>query len=543
MNLLQPHFIAALTLALVPILLHLIKRQKAKKVILGSLWLLHRKRHNLPKKLKFTQILLLATRVGLALALAVYFLKPIVLKSPKWLGQLLPVEQKITVFLDTDLDTKSDLVDFFMQEAKIEATESIQFLELPQSSIHREGLLKAVHNTRINAKHTEWLISRFYGITGEVIDALKQEGINLIPFGPDRIQTSQFRELSIEPDSPFPDEKVTVHGTIESNVTTSLNLELWQGTHLSRKIPLTATSNLPVPFTLEESINLHTGTSVELRLTQDLSLPEATTLLQRVILPIKPRTQMKIGLVDDKADPKTRPSRLYAIHEFIQSLVSLYETRAPILIRHLRSQDLIELKESYDFLIVGDMEQSVRIPAHMPALIFFQKIPSVQQSLNEAMEITTWDMRRQSVNVQFLPLHTMDRSLLDRMFKADNTLQFKAPQSQTLALAGDEPLIVRKGMHVFSGINFTNNEFDGLRHPYFPIFLYRILLNRIEEKSVVFSGNQNKQERLVEIPQIVNSAFAAPSEQSDLSPVFLIFVLLFSIIELGLVLSLQKINP
>ncbi|MBW7876648.1 MAG: hypothetical protein H3C47_11745 [Candidatus Cloacimonetes bacterium] len=68
-------------------------------------------------------------------------------------------------------------------------------------------------------------------------------------------------------------------------------------------------------------------------------------------------------------------------------------------------------------------------------------------------------------------------------------------------------------------------------------------MNRIEEKSVVFSGNQNKQERLVEIPQIVNSAFTAPSEQSDLSSVFLIFVLLFSIVELGLVLSLQKINP
>ncbi len=535
MNLLQPHFIAGLALALLPIILHLVKKQRAKKVILGSLWLLHRKRHNLPRKLKLTQIILLATRVALALALAIYFLKPVLPKSPSWLSKLLPLEQKITVYLDTHFDSKSDLMDFYLKDAQIGTAESIQFLELSQASLNRNGILATVRDTRVNAKHTEWLVSRFYGVTKEDISSLKAEGLNLLPFGPDRIQVSRFRELSIEPDSPFPDEKISIHGSIESNVTTSLNLELWQGANLSRQVPLTVTAGVAVPFSLEEGINISANATVELRL--------GPNNIQSIVLPLKPRTQMRIGLMDDRAAPNTRPSRLYAIHEFIQSLISLYETKAPILIQHINSKDLAKLDKKFDFVIVGDMDQATRIPADLPALIFFQKTPSVQQSINEAMELTTWDLRKESVNVQFLPLHTMDRSLLDRMFKADNTLQFKAPQLQVLALAGQEPLIVRKGLHVFSGINFTNNEFDGLRHPYFPVLLYRILLNRIEEKTVVLSGNQNLLQRLIPLPEITDSKVSTITEQSDLSLVFLIFVLLFSIIELGLVLSLQKIRP
>lgn len=527
MNFLQPYFIPAILVALVPVLIHLLKHQTAKKVLVNSLWMLRHNAASNPRRLRLKQLLLLLIRISLALALAVFFLKPVIPSAPQWLANSLPHRSQTQILLDTTADDRETLLRL---AAGVMGT-GAEVEVLSRTDILSRGLFHAAVSRK--AAHQETiLVSRFYGMKDEDISSLQKQGFILFPVGPDALDTAFVSELRMEPDRPFPGEPVRFWGTVRGPAETALTLRI------KTDLGLEITETSVVTGADGQGAFVVQGVFTDGRKT-DLTvlLYSGQRQQQLLTLSVEVRRPLVVGLIDDKESPSKAGSRLYIVHEFLQSLNQMIRPTAPILIQTMDSTRALEQIRQLDLVIAGNLRQPLRIPSDQQALIFYQPDSAIQAVFNESLGITTYEIDREPRELQFLPRHPQDRGLIDRTFPIRHSLRFRTASAEVLASTGLDPLIIRTGRHVFSGIDLHPDRFPELNHPYIPVFLYRLLLQRDQEdKTLVMADNTSRSR-----PEITTGdSHDSPHARADLSPVFLSFTLVFFLLEAGLILSLQR---
>ncbi|PCJ21416.1 MAG: hypothetical protein COB02_02165 [Candidatus Cloacimonadota bacterium] len=523
MKWLAPQWAFAFLFAFVPVLIHLWKKTSAKKVVLGSLYLLHRKDPNFHKNLKLHQILLLITRTLLLLLVVCYFLKTIS-KHPSlsFLAKYYPYHQKTHVFLDTKWDSKKSLIKSFSK--KFPKIKSPKFEQITSNELFSKLLDK-------DKKY--YFLSRFYGSKEKKLNQLTKKSIQLIPVGKSSLKNTQLNQLIIEPNNPFIGEFITISSSLISNQKNkahkvALKLE-------SKKVrTLTLSSQSPKQnFSFKIKAQGDSFLIGKIKLEKD----DYNNDNQREFkIPLKKR--LKIALIEDLKNIQEKKSKLHYIYKFLNSI----QQNSPQFNIDFQVMTSSQWNNSsinnFDWLILGDLQNKVWKKQSEKVIAFAQR-GEIQKFYNEKFSLKSFNFDTSPINIKVLNSSILDKSLLTKQLKVYHHLQIKMTKGKAIIKSHNEVLAINYKQDYFFSFAFTKSGFSGALHPYFPVYLYRILFERWNKPHLKstkdnfhFSRNQNyfnQQKISIKLNQ-----------KTDFSIPILILVLLLLSLEIYFILSIEK---
>ncbi len=521
----------ALLLALIPLILHLLRKRQARRVEFSSLTLLMQRGQKPHQSLKLRRILLLLTRMALAFLLASWFLKPILQNAPHWLASAFPSREEAIVYLDTRLDEPSILQNTFNQNPKTSHLQA-SFRILTKEDFRNTSLVDALLKRTSPHKPT-WLVSRAYGLSQEDVGKLAENRISIIPHADAKTPVFVPARLEFSPKSPLGNEQIELKASFLANFSGQGELSLKSGPNTAFQMPVEFEAHTPLD--LKTRFLLPAPDSIW---TLQVTDPSGKTLLQKTIT-LNPREKLHFVLVHDGRDIASKTSRLYYLNRFLLALQKLYQSRAEIRITTLSSEDWLKQDLKPDWLILGELTQPVLPPPATPTLVFTQSQASIQDFYNRHFSITSFGFSAEPRLLMIPQMNAADRGLMNRPIQIRRRLLFKSPGLPSILNAGQQPLIIRKDAHYFSGLDFVDTDFDGIAHPFFPVFLMRLFLNRfsvdvLEEK--IDLGNFERDETLLEKLARASSE----GSEADISTLILVILLIFAIAEIRLIRSLLR---
>ena len=522
---------------LIPLLIHLLKRMQAKQIMISSLFLLRRKKANVSQKLKLRQIFLLIIRCLVVLSLAVYFLQPILEKAPNWIYSLFPYEDRLTVLLDNRWDDRDSMISKWYRLRGESKSIDVEFINL-YSTETSLNLIDQVTQSLKNKTSQYILFSRLYGIDSENLNALNKLPIKIIPFGPSRVDNRGILGAYVDPKVAFVGETIKIIGSTHTNSLESLTtpLSLYENEKKIGEKVLSPSMDSPSNFIFPITITNEQSKSFRLQIPADILKSDDS-----VSLPVKVKSSFTAVLVDDHEISSQRNSRLYFIKKFLESLQLMFP-KTLVRIIDMDSKSWKQSDEKPDWLILGSLNNFVWRRGTTKMLIFPQKDRSIQSQIDQRLGMKSYSIEALPRKLDFPSMITEDKSLYSVPWQIYRYLQFKQENGVKLALANEEVLIFELDDIYFSAFDFSKYDFSGVTHPYFPVFLYQLFLNRFSqiEKSPVL--NKESFERTVDSELREEEKTQNMADWSDLSKVFLFFLLISLLLEVILVQNIQKLT-
>jgi|GEM_PF-1938635 len=535
MSFLQTQYWFLLLFALLPILLHLFKKRKAKKISISSLYLLNRKSRTLNRRIRLHQILLLLSRCFLVLAIGFYFLIPIFHQAPESLARLLPLREPSLILLDTRWDSANSLRAEFLSLYPGMNSKDLQFVELNFEDT--QTLEKAVMESITGSHSRVFLFSRFYGAEKEEVQNLRDLNIELIPTGPLEISNTALTRVAFTPSRPLLGERIDISGMVETIDKSQKEIDLTLlrpgKSEQHRRLVFSDQSQASFSFTL--TADQAPSESIEVRHSLKDSIPDDDSASFEIPIQAK----FRIAMVDDLAPPDSRRSRLYYLHKFFQGL-SLSYPQTNFEISTYQSSGFQQHSTGvYDWILIGDWNSEFLPEDRGNILLFWQKSKRMQRFFDERIGIKSFAIESTQKDVSLLTIPSADQALFTGSWKAMRYLQIKSGEGKSLLSAGKDPLLIEKGNLYFSAIDFSEYDFSGVFDPYFPIYLFRLFLDRWEEADHQFEKKIPLTKRIGGINTTQPSKMKSQST-ADLSVPILLLCLGLCLLELYLILKLER---
>ncbi len=522
---------------LIPLLIHLLKRMQAKQIMVSSLYLLRRKKANLSQKLKLRQVILLAVRCLIVLSLALYFLRPILQKAPSWIQQLLPYEDRLTVLLDNRWDDRDSIISKWYKMRGDSRAIDVEFVVLYEAKTDHNLLDRVTQSIDTNASQ-HILFSRFYGISPEELKALSQLSLQFIPFGSQRVDNRGILGAYIQPKVAFEGEEVKIIGSVHTNSAKELStgLSLFENDEKIIEKTLFPSVTSPSNFVFPMIVENEQSRVYKVKIPGDILNAD-----DEVDLKLDVKSSFTIILVDDEVSSSQRNSRLYFIRKFLESLELMFP-KTLVRIIDMDSKLWEESKEKPDWLIIGNLKNFVWKNEAKKMLVFPQKERSIQTQVDQKLGIKSYAVEALPRELEFSVMNTEDRGLYSVPWQIYRYLQLRQEEGVQLAIAGEEVLFFENKGVYFSAFDFSKYDFSGITHPYFPVFLYQLFLDRFPliQKSPVL--NNKSFERPNNLAVVTEKETQNMAEWSDLSKVLLLLFLIWLLAEVYLVQNIQTLT-
>lgn len=537
MKFLQFHHYVLFLFLLIPILIHLFKRMQAQRVVISSLYLLRQRRANLSQKLKFRQIVLLFVRSLIVATIAAYFMQPILMKAPSWLRNLMPYEDKLTVLLDNRWDNRETMISEWYKLRGQSRSIELEFLTLYHED-KIDSLYDRVIQSTDDVSSKFILFSRFYGVPSDELRSLSDLNIQLITYGPDKVNNLAILGTEAIPSNALLGEAIKIIGTVQTNAIdpVSTKLSIFEDGQKINEQLMNPSSNGPSNFSFFIQTDENRSKRITLKIPSDILQTD-----DEVNLTVDVKASLSFALVDDKSSSNKRDSRLFYIRQFLESLKIIFPN-VSVQINDFRSQEWLNSKDMFDWLIVGHLDTFVWKENSKNMLLFAQSTRSIQAQIDTHLGIKSYAIEALPKEVQFLEMSPEDRNLYETPWQAYRYLQLRQEGGKTIALSGNESLIFEKNQVYFCAFDFGKYDFSGLAHPYFPVFLYQLFLNRFPNEQEKPQINNQKFERDSSFPFSSKNQINNPSSWTDLSKLMLSLFLFLLLLEIYLIMSIQSLN-
>lgn len=537
MKFLQFHHYVLFLFLLIPILIHLFKRMQAQRVVISSLYLLRQRRANLSQKLKFRQIVLLFVRSLIVATIAAYFMQPILMKAPSWLRNLMPYEDKLTVLLDNRWDNRETMISEWYKLRGQSRSIELEFLTLYHED-KIDSLYDRVIQSTDDVSSKFILFSRFYGVPSDELRSLSDLNIQLITYGPDKVNNLAILGTEAIPSNALLGEAIKIIGTVQTNAIdpVSTKLSIFEDGQKINEQLMNPSSNGPSNFSFFIQTDENRSKRITLKIPTDILKTD-----DEVNLTVDVKASLSFALVDDKSSSNKRDSRLFYIRQFLESLKIIFPN-VSVQINDFRSQEWLNSKDMFDWLIVGHLDTFVWKENSKNMLLFAQSTRSIQAQIDTHLGIKSYAIEALPKEVQFLEMSPEDRNLYETPWQAYRYLQLRQEGGKTIALSGNESLIFEKNQVYFCAFDFGKYDFSGLAHPYFPVFLYQLFLNRFPNEQEKPQINNQKFERDSSFPFSSKNQINNPSSWTDLSKLMLSLFLFLLLLEIYLIMSIQSLN-
>ena len=260
-----------------------------------------------------------------------------------------------------------------------------------------------------------------------------------------------------------------------------------------------------------------------------------------VNLKLDVKSSFTIILVDDEVSSSQRNSRLYFVRKFLESLELMFP-KTLVRIIDMDSKLWEESQEKPDWLIIGNLKNFVWKNDAKKMLIFPQKERSIQTQIDQKLGIKSYAVEALPRELEFPVMNTEDRGLYSVPWQIYRYLQLRQEEGVQLAIAGEEVLFFENKGVYFSAFDFSKYDFSGVTHPYFPVFLYQLFLDRFPliQKSPVL--NNNSFERPNNLAVVTEKGTQNMADWSDLSKVLLLLFLIWLLAEVYLVQNIQTLT-
>ncbi len=522
---------------LVPLLIHLLKRMQAKQVMVSSLYLLRRKKANLSQRLKLRQIVLLVVRCLVVLSLVLYFLRPILEKGPDWIHKFLPYEDRLTVLLDNRWDDRDSMISKWYQMRGDNKAIDIEFVNLFETEKDLNFTNQVTQSIRSNASQNI-LFSRFYGTNIEDLNALSKLPLKLVPFGPNRVDNRAILGAYAVPSTAFVGEEINVIGTVHTNSPQNLTtqLKLFENDEQINEKTLSPSVDSSTNFIFPIKVTNEQSKVYRLQIPEDILSSD-----DQVSLQVNVKSSFTFILVDDFEISSQRNSRLYFIRKFLESLKLMFpETMFKIL--DMNSKSWLDSSEKPDWLVVGSLKQFAWKKNASKMLIFPQKDRSIQTQIDQRLGMKSYAIEALPRELEFPAMSIEEKSLYSVPWQIYRYLQLRQEDGIKLGLADEEVLLFQLNNIYFSAFDFSKYDFSGVTHPYFPVFLHQLFLDRFPKLKNSSILNNKSFERPAKVEDYEESKTQNMAEWSDLSKVLLLLFLIWLLLEVYLVQSIQKLT-
>ena len=522
---------------LVPLLIHLLKRMQAKQVMISSLYLLRRKKANLSKRLKFRQIVLLIVRCLIVLSLVLYFLRPILEKAPNWIHKFLPYEDSLTVLLDNRWDDRDLMISKWYQLRGENKAIDIEFINLYENESSFNLTDRVTQSIQSNSSQYI-LFSRFYGLNSLDFNALNKLSLKLVPFGPERVDNRAILGAYVDPKVAFVGEEIKIIGSVHTNSPKNMTtrLSLYENDKKINETILSPSLTSPTNFIFPIEVVNEQSKLYRLKIPKDILSSD-----DEVGLKLDVKSSFTVILVDDEEISSQRNSRLFFIRKFLESLELIFP-KVLVRIIDMDSNSWIRSNEKPDWLVLGNLKHFMWRKDTEKMLIFPQKDRSIQTQIDQRLGMKSYAIEALPRQLNFPVMNTEDKGLYTVPWQIYRYLQLKQEDGAHLALANEEVLIFEFDDIYFSAFDFSKYDFSGIAHPYFPVFLYQLFLDRfpqIENSPVL---NKKSFERPANIKLQGEGETQNMAEWSDLSKVLLLMFVIWLLLEVLLVQNIQKLT-
>lgn len=522
---------------LVPLVIHLFKRMQAQRVIMSSLYLLRRKKANLSQKLKFSQLMLLVSRFLVVISLVLFFMKPVLTSSPEWLRKFLPYEDRLRILLDNRWDDRETMISKWYQARGQQVGIELDFITLYDDDIQTDFFRKIIQNIDTNFSQTI-LFSRFYGSPHDELKAIQNLGIQMVFYGPQKVDNRALLNVSLEPATALLGENVSLSGSVHTNSSTSTSTQLnlfLDGQRVSHQI-LEPTADIQANFNFSILVDTDRSKKIKLEIP-----PDILTKDDQVELTLEVKSSLNILLVDDQTISTQRNSRLFYVRQFLESLKQIFP-KVTIQIRDTNSKIWMQSNEKIDWLIVGNINNFIWKRGAENMLIFAQPERSVQSRIDQQLGMKSYAIEALPRKVEFTSLSPEEAVLYEVPWQTYRYLQLRQEEGTHLAVSGTEVLIFKKDNVCFSAFDFGKYDFSGISHPYFPVFLYQLFLNRFPIKAIKQNLSVTTFERDSNFAFQSESGIANAAGWSDLSKLLLGILLLWLLVEIYLIKNIQSLS-
>ena len=522
---------------LVPLLIHLLKRMQAKQVMISSLYLLRRKKANLSKRLKLRQIVLLIVRCLIVLSLVLYFLRPILEKAPDWIHKFLPYEDSLTVLLDNRWDDRDLMISKWYQLRGENKAIDIEFINLYENE-SSFNLIDRVTQSIQNNSSQHILFSRFYGLNSLDLNALNKLPLKLVPFGPERVDNRAILGAYVESKVAFVGEEIKVIGSVHTNSPKNMTtrLTLYENDKKINETILSPSLTSPINFIFPIEVVNEQSKFYRLQIPKDILNSD-----DEVRLKLEVKSSFTIILVDDEEMSSQRNSRLFFIRKFLESLELIFP-KVLVRIIDMDSNSWSSSNEKPDWLVIGNLKHFIWRKDAEKMLIFPQKDRSIQTQIDQRLGMKSYAIESLPRQLNFPLMNTEDKGLYAVPWQIYRYLQLKQEDGVQLALADEEVLMFEFDSIYFSAFDFSKYDFSGIAHPYFPVFLYQLFLDRFPQRENSPILNKKSFERPVNLKLQGEGETQNMAEWSDLSKVLLFMFVIWLILEVLLVQNIQKLT-
>lgn len=537
MRFLQFHHYALLLFILVPILIHFFKRMQAQRIVISSLYLLRQRKANLSQKLKLRQIILLITRSLIVTTIVVYFMQPILMKAPSWLHNLMPYQDQLIILLDNRWDDRETMISEWYKLRGQSSGIKLEFLTLYQGD-KTDSLYDRVIRSISNVSSQSVLFSRFYGVPSSELNSLNNLNIQLIAYGPEKVNNLAILGTEVTPSNALLGENIKIIGTVQTNAIDQVSTKLSifeDGKQINEQLIKPSISK-PSNFSFSLQSKENRPKRIMLKIPPDILEAD-----DEVNLKIDIKGSLSFALVDDKSSSRKRDSRLFYVRQFIESLKNIFPN-VSIRIMDFNSQEWLESKDVFDWLIVGHLDNFIWKKNSHNMLLFAQSERSVQAQIDTHLGIKSYAIEALPKEIQFSFMSSKERNLYQTPWQAYRYLQLRLEGGSTIAFSGSESLIFEKNDVYFCAFDFGKYDFSGIAHPYFPVFLYQLFLNRFPETHEKPQLSNQKFERDSKFSSTFKDNDNNPGGWTDLSSFMLVLFLSFLLIEIYLITSIQSLN-
>jgi hypothetical protein len=436
------------------------------------------------------------------------------------------MKQQQLVFCDTSWDSRDDLL-----------SQWSSFSGQPQKEgraieFKGEGSLFQV----MEQNHVEgaelWLVSRFYGWDSNRILELRRDGVKLIPTGPSEIKNSGIQNLKVSPERPFSGETVYFSGQLTGKPGDKVTVKLFlEGDEVSRQ-SLEFSSEGTAGFSATAQAKNLKLMHVALRLPDDEYLED-----NELSLTFPVRQSFNVALIDDRHPASSRQSSLWYVKKFMDSLAQIHGDHIPFLVKEISSAQYKEDSSiKWDWAVWGEVKEIYLNEQALSHLVFPPVEPVVASRLEKLLGLHFYSFEDLFRELTVVNLSAEERTLFQKNWNVWSYRQFEVPavKMEPLLKSGKEILCFQSGAVTFSAFFFRDSTFNGIRHPYFPLFLEKLFLNRTEGLSKALSGSSrtsfSRDEKQFSSDIISQVYSKADADVSSLFLLLCVFVLLGEVI-------------
>ena len=198
--------------------------------------------------------------------------------------------------------------------------------------------------------------------------------------------------------------------------------------------------------------------------------------------------------------------------------------------------------EKPDWLILGNLKNFVWKKEADKMLIFPQRDRAIQTQIDHKLGMKSYAIEALPRELSFSVMNTEDKSLYTVPWQVYRYMQLRQEDGEKIALSDDEVLLFEKDNIYFSAFDFSKYDFSGVTHPYFPVFLYQLFLNRFPDIEVSPVVNDKSFERPSSLQVKGEGRIKNIAEWSDFSKVLLFLFFIWLLLEIYLIQNIQKLT-